>query len=422
MATVVMIEIDAMAHRYLSRERTPFLWELSQKSLFGTTQPADLYPCGCTHYTGCNSDKHGAVGVFVYDPKNSPFRAVSWFAPALNLIEKILPDFPRKAYRFALTILIKKITGNPNGSLFEIPLSVAKYFRPKMDKLLSEQKLAVPTIFDILRERDVKFAWMGLTHADTKKRQAYGSLYSNRDPFSWINEAVLDGSYRVIMCPTGSEIDKIGHNIGFPSPEMDKVLRKFDDNLKTIYENLVKKHEKYMFVVMTDHGMMKIRKHVNVLEHLKKHGLKQPRDYVVFLDSVIARFWFKDDSKKEKIKNALSSLDGGHVMSNEEIAKWHLPDIKDHPENGELYYLIESGNLILPNYWQRDKACWGMHGYLHRDVYEDMGLILINTHRGEIGEIQGHEVDVVPTILDFLGMPIPDYIDGTSFFKLKKDR
>ena len=98
-------------------------------------------------------------------------------------------------------------------------------------------------------------------------------------------------------------------------------------------------------IVLSDHGMMDIKKIISV-----------PKTDSCFIDSDMARYWGR--------KPNFSSKDG----------KW-IP--WKNKQYGEYIFLANSGVLIMPNYWQGKIPVKAMHGYDGKDK-EMKALYILN--------------------------------------------
>ena len=112
--------------------------------------------------------------------------------------------------------------------------------------------------------------------------------------------------------------------------------------------------------VFGDHGMAQIHAHADLLQDLGGIKAEMPRDYVVFLDSTMARFWFADESARREITDRLAARSDGRFLTPEELLSLGA-DFPDH-RYGEEIFLIDPGVLILPSY-MGSSPLQGMHGY-----------------------------------------------------------
>jgi len=96
----------------------------------------------------------------------------------------------------------------------------------------------------------------------------------------------------------------------------------------------------------------------------------------VFLDSTVARFWFLRPRARGRVLDRLEELKGGRWLTAEDKKELHLDGAPR--ENGEEFWLLEPGSVIIPSYFQRVDPPKGMHGY-HPSVRENWGALLTST-------------------------------------------
>lgn len=132
-----------------------------------------------------------------------------------------------------------------------------------------------------------------------------------------------------------SNVDVAGHKFGTKSKELIKEIKKIDKKISKINFD----------VILSDHGMMDVKKIISVLFTEN-----------CFIDSDMARYW-GNEKELEEIKKRLP-LDEGRILD------W--PD-KNY---GQLIFLATPGVLISPNYWYGKEIIKGMHGYdgKHKDM------------------------------------------------------
>ena len=110
-----------------------------------------------------------------------------------------------------------------------------------------------------------------------------------------------------------------------------KEIKKFDEKLKNFYSNISKK-EKVNIMFLGDHGMADIHEYINIEELIssfsKENGLERGQDYLYFLDSTMARFWFfgeKRDNYIESFYDYLNHVSCGEFLKNSKnsfISPW----------------------------------------------------------------------------------------------------
>ena len=99
-----------------------------------------------------------------------------------------------------------------------------------------------------------------------------------------------------------------------------------------------------------------------------KLGLAEGRDYLVFYDSTMARFWFENSRAEQAVRGALGELDCGAFLTDDDLKREGVY-FDDH-RFGELVFLMHPRELIVPSY-MGGRAPRGMHGFSpdHEDSY-----------------------------------------------------
>jgi hypothetical protein len=162
-------------------------------------------------------------------------------------------------------------------------------------------------------------------------------------------------------------IDALGHTYG-PSPnEFKEQIENLNDLILEAFKILTRNYDADM-VVFSDHGMTKISRRCNIFAGLESYKLGT--DYLAFIDSTIARFWFTNEAIKNQIIDDLKQIKYGHLLTEEEKKKNHInfPDKR----YGEGIFVADPGVQFFPNFLEPKKPVLGtlnkgMHGYLPED-------------------------------------------------------
>jgi arylsulfatase A-like enzyme len=209
--------------------------------------------------------------------------------------------------------------------------------------------------------------------------------------------------------------DQKGHTAGpFSKAMQEGHLRDLDRKFASIHAALSAGYESWDLFICGDHGMGPVREKVNVLEALKSVDAEPAKDYVVFVNSTLAVFWYLTDKGRNAVEAALPTIKGSHVVDDDERRRRRIPT---DPKWGDRMLAAEPGVLYWPDYFHvTDSEIVGMHGYLDKSE-ETHGAMMIASSRGmapsrELG--LRPLVDVFPTLCDFLGVPVPAGQEGTS--------
>jgi hypothetical protein len=146
------------------------------------------------------------------------------------------------------------------------------------------------------------------------------------------------------------ELDKAAHKYGTKSRETIDAIKKIDETIS----------EMKFDIILSDHGMIDIKKTISV-----------PENEECAIDSTFARYWGK--------KPDFNSDDG----------KWiEWPDKR----YGDYIFLANPGILIFPNYWQKEKPVKAMHGY---SKCKDMDGIYILRKEGKKKNLKVEELNKI---------------------------
>jgi predicted AlkP superfamily pyrophosphatase or phosphodiesterase len=333
--------IDALGYDYL--QEVSFLEEfgveiIPLESLLGyssTIMPAI--------WSGRYPEETGVWTEFYYSPRQ-PYKLMKTFGRIPNKHVRILVK--RAFLRFA------QRRGCWRKTLPGIPESVEHLFSRNLIQGSRFPPIELDHAFDdMLRERNTPY------HYEFHKFEIdEGRILTDLDN--------LSGSRSVFIYYFGT-IDALGHIEG-PNP------LKFKDKLEVLervivnaYSTLSRNH--YVdLIVFSDHGMTEVRGQCDLLSKLRPY--RMGKDYLLFLDSTLARFWFFNAKAREEIIAILNSMECGHVLGEEEIGRYKLR-FKDN-RYGEVIFVADPGIEFYPNFMKPvtfpliDHETKGMHGYI----------------------------------------------------------
>jgi len=395
---VIVVFIDAFSSNYLKRELCPALYALSEKYQCYDIDPMFAFQgIGATIYTGTwpNTTKIWAE----YVRGDDEFLRERLFLQKILTVTDFIPnDRINWDVRFVLFKLFgKKYIGTPNA----IPAKHLRYFKTCLQKGYTEENCFSPclkTLFDVARENGISYNFI------------HPPIQLERQATDKIVKGIIDKTISDLTILHLGSLDIIGHNYGPNTEEMEQGIKKIDSAVSNITQAITESASNIRLIIFSDHGMSPIHEYLNISEIMNDLPVSAGDDYLMFLDSTMARFWFHNSDAKKEILNALSKYEQGHILESGECAKYHIDDL--NREHGEIIYAVDDGVAIYPDYFRRHNPPKGMHGYASPD--DNPILILCSegaVHRSSISldPTKSLEmIDIMPIILDLLNCPIPE--------------
>lgn len=331
------------------RTRHPFFLEgrtVDQKKL--ETILGYSSACDPSIISGRLPQEHRMWSSFYYDPDGSPFK----WTRALS----ILPDaiFRRGRVRHYLSKAIKKIQGFTGYfQLYGVPFNDLPLFNYAEKKRIWEPGglLRGETIFDELHRRTIPhYVHDSAVSDETKLARLTADIKSQRIDFAY--------------CSLG-KLDALMHAVGTHDPSVTELIHWYDEQLETLIATAEEQYEEVAWYVFTDHGMHDITEKTDLIAEIEATGLRWNHDYVAFYDSTMARFWFLNETAKEKITAALTRHPKGRILSDDELRAEGV--FFEDNMYGDLIFLVNSNIQIVPSF-MGVKQIKGMHGYHPSDA------------------------------------------------------
>ncbi len=294
---------------------------------------------------------------FVYDPVHSPFkplRALRWLPRALT---------SRRFFRYRLSKMLKKyLKFKGYFDLYNIPFEHISLFdfSEKKSPLQPGGMNCGPNIFDHLGKRGIAYH---VSDPARTERQNLDALISD------IDREKIDFAF--LYWP---DLDGLLHRVGNKSPDVPAKLRAYEPWLKELMAHAGAHYDEVKLAIFSDHGMANCDKHLNLRAKLNALDLRFGKDYVVVLDSTMARFWFFNDRARRLVTECLGTVPEGRVMPDDELAE--LGALFPDRYFGELIFLVEEGVLIVPSD-MGERPIRAMHGY-HPDAPHSYASMLTN--------------------------------------------
>ena len=199
--------------------------------------------------------------------------------------------------------------------------------------------------------------------------------------------------------------DSAGHRHGPDTSAVRRALQEQDEELGRLVAGLDARDAfgHTTLIVVSDHGMLKVERRVNLQQELRRKGL----DARVHGGCGFATVTLGAGSNAEQVVAAASAL-GLEAYPRDKAP----PELRvRHARFGDVVVLAPPGVAIAPSL----APLRGCHGY--RPEVSGMGALFVAAGRGvrpgtRLGEVRA--LDVAPTVLALLGAPAPEWMEGRA--------
>jgi len=394
MARVLAAWLDGFSSRYLSKENTPFIYKSAKEGFYFHLKPMFAFTgIGVSIFTSTRITTHNVWSDYILteQPKKKP----KLFRSLIKVCDTLPNDTLDQYGRNIVYRLFRRSQGIPNL----IPLNLIDLFELKLNKNITGLNMIgnLPTLFGVLHKYGIKYAEFGITE----------SLFESAIVRNVIRSLKND-EFKLILFRLGS-LDRIGHKHGPESKEVKNKLLEIDQIIEGIVEEALKTSEKTDVIIFSEHGMAPVKQYINLACLLSKLKFRVPEDYIFFINSTATNFWFKNESVKQAILKELEKLDYGFIFDSETLRKMGIFE-----EYGELLFALKEYCVFFPDFYRCRKPPKGMHGYAYSS-YDTPILILFTKGRGRNLSkhlLEAELVDIMPTILSLLNLPIPATCEG----------
>jgi len=393
---VLLILIDGLRHDYVNPLDSPFLYSLGELNIEGVVKETFAFELRPAFFAGLQPEDCDIAHMFCYNPVDSLFRSIKIRHKDRSRISRaVRAEAERRGYS-----LVKHI-----GSPAEIPFELLKYF-DFSEKYHTTDPSAITghkTLFDYLRSDRKKWLWIAYPEGPGTTKGVMEQFVSSLNPN-------LDFIYLHF-----SELDWAGHESGPHSDKQKCVLKEIDEAIRQIFKKLNQTFPAVRSIIFGDHGQVKIKKNIDIESMLKGIDLKFENDFLYFLDSTQARFWFFNEKVAKRVFELLSSIPDGRVLNETDYKRLHF--CFKHNKFGDLIFVVNDGIGIFPNFFQREIPCRGLHGYLPEVSGNWAKLISTGCGLNTRLEYPIEMVDIFPTLLELLGYEKPASIQAKSIFE-----
>jgi hypothetical protein len=337
---VLILLIDALGHHlagdrsfmpFLERERAPVRSVLGYSSAAIPTLLTGELPVRHGHFSMYR--RSGKEGVF------GPYR----------LLLRLAAHSGGREWRFRQWLTRSLRRGGLTGyfSLYDIPLSLLGRFDlcQRLDPFAPGAFPGMDGLTDhiALRARGRIWNW------SVPEERAWAEL----------EEEVERGERKVLFLYT-AELDALMHAHGPQSEAARRRLREYETRLSGVLSHAARKGRETRVFVFGDHGMAPVSRVHDLWGGLRALPFRMPQDYLLFLDSTMARFWFFNQAARRGILDFLAPIEYGRLLPEAELDR--LGALFPGADYGEAIFLLHEGEIAVPSFMGREAPA-AMHGY-----------------------------------------------------------
>jgi hypothetical protein len=342
-------------------------------------------------YTGLRPDRHLLWFVWQRDPTSSPFR---WLRPFRFL--DVVDNLP-------MHVLVTKVTRRfvRTSSWFGIPYPVHVPWRfiPELDiaerKRWDEPGYLAParTIFDVMRDERLPFEIVGMARARATGLAAIEAWEPPARP----------AAFTYLFA---GDVDHASHAHGQSSDEVTELLVRVDAAIQRKMAAMARHGTEPVLLLWSDHGHHDVQR-LNPLPLLREHGVDLRRHPHV-IDTNFIRMWIADRDERGDMVARLDGLGIGHVLTDAELDRYRvrMPDDR----YGNVIFYVELPWALSHTIWGFGRRLASAHGYLPDHAGSDAVLVSNLPAREGAYDL----VDVAPSVLELLGLPVEAGLDGRS--------
>lgn len=304
-----------------------------------------------TLFTGRAPAEHGRWLMYRRRSGDSPFAGFEWL--------RFLPERVRQGGRLSrrLTRLVAGRGVRGYFHLYEVPRALlARFDLPERADVFAPGGLPVDSLWDSLARRGV--SWRG-----------WNWRTPEAENFAALERCVAEGDERLLFCYT-ADLDALLHHEGSRGAGVRARLERYDALLARLTAAARARGEALGIYLLSDHGMVDVTGTLDVAGALAELPFRWPQDYLVFLDSTMARFWWSGDAARRAVHERLDRLGGGRWLDRAALARAGAPGDADW---GDEVFLVDPGRLIVPSFMGRSPLA-AMHGY--DPAHPDMAALL----------------------------------------------
>lgn len=376
----------------------PFLKNFSEHFFCRPVQVEPLHQFEFTIFTSQHQYSHNLWAWFALadHTDRSPFGWLRYFLP-------VTPDHPavRQLISYA-TAGLQFLRGRTRlVKIGHIPYATALLFTTTAKKsFIDHRPVDVETMFDVLHDFKWNYFLTEWPLCSTNNGiYVNPTLRSNDSIFAELKRRI-DKDFLFAHFVT---LDSTMHAHGIDAPEVHVNLANLDEGLEDFVTVLEKRVSQYNLIICSDHGMVQTRGIVDVSAIIENKNL------LSFPDSTSLRIWCRSSSDYDRAHQQMRRLPHGTVCDEKTFPEIGIRYHRRY--TGDLMFVADPGYIVMPNYFDGTHPPKAMHGYLPcRDL--DAGFIANRPDSGHTARMR--LVDICPTTLQVMGLPVPDTWQGAS--------
>lgn len=349
MERTILILIDALGYDLAERHHfhpAGLAGRVRLRTVLGFSQAALT-----SIFTGLQPDEHGLWMMYSFSSGGSPFSFLGMLPAGVSL--------DRLWLRRLVTWKLERIDRiSSYYSLYRIPRDVIRHLDlpARRSIFLPGGAGASATMIDEISRRGVP-----IFVRDYRTPE--------EDAFAELEREVRRGGAGFSLLYTAG-LDAELHRFGSGDKRIGEHLAWYRERIETIHSLAPNAR----IVVMGDHGMCDVVRHIDVMAKVEALGLAVPEDYVPFYDSTMARFRIHSERARSRLEDCLAGLPSGRLLGEDDRERLRI-GITDG-RFGDIIFLADPGVIILPSYMSTDPVR-GMHGY-HPDSAGMFSVMLTN--------------------------------------------
>jgi predicted AlkP superfamily pyrophosphatase or phosphodiesterase len=398
---VLVFFLDAFRDDDITPENTPYLFGLTKRGISGSMETIlGFTGIAATMFAGSYPAEHGVWTQYKLSTTGSPFDWIKPFSGQLEKVDVLLRKRGPKMLRKGLGLSILQLSRYRSGMTYypgvhRIPYTYMPKFDFSIRKRIQDNEVlgsSHQTLFDILLENGISFSIVDY-------------------PLLGSDHTVLQRVLQIKKVPEliyirFMDLDPVSHYYGLGSAQRAKKLKETDNAVRLCTEHLRKLGYDPFSVIFADHGMLEVTRVANIVSLLKKLSSER-KDFIMFLDSTMARFWGNEAIMAE-ISKRLSLTDFGKILTKKDLDYYNASLDSSY---GNLIFLANPGTVFVPNYFEDSPGVKAMHGY-DPTVPGQQTIFILDHSSLKFKKLEKVKlVDILPTILEILGVsPTKKYV------------